>query len=553
MRRDKSWVWTWVLLLATLAMGFFVGKCTRGWGKTRGGGGRGMDKLEATLQLIDHNYVDSIDADQLLLDLIPTLMEQLDPHSSYLTAEERQKEKESMEGFFFGVGITFNTIKDTAVVVSVIPNGPSDLVGVRAGDRILSVDQQDIATANLPADSIRSLLRGPKGSVVKVTVKAFDSNDVRQISIRRGVVTMPQMDAAVMLSDSIGYIRFSSFTRSTYNEFMQSVAKLKQAGMEALILDLRDNAGGLLQPALMIANEFLPAQNLILYTEGAHAARQDVFSDGTGSLQHLPIYLLINGATASSAEIVTGAMQDNDRGIVLGQRSFGKGLVQQLFEYSDGSSLHLTIARYYTASGRCLQRPYDLGKGAEYYTNNLFERYSRGELFHADSIKIDPELLYKTMAGRSVYGGGGITPDIFIPQDTTGYTSYYGEVVQRGVLQRFAFEYADQHRILLERLEGAEPCYRFLSNQGLPWLLAEYARKRGIAPRHYLIQVSSELLNRAIIPQIVEYIYGAEEAWRVRTYTDPMVLRASQMIGEGILSPLNIPEEKCMIKEKMIE
>lgn len=541
------------MLGGMLALGFLLGRC-QGERQARATRGSGLSKLEATLSLIDKNYVDTIDANQLLLDLIPTLMKQLDPHSSYLTAEERAMEKESMEGFFYGVGITFNTIKDTAIVVSVIPNGPSDLVGMRAGDRLLSVDGLDIATSSLPADSIRSLLKGPKGSVVKVSVKAFDSEEVRQLSIRRGVVTMPQLDASVMLNDSLGYIRLPSFARNTYNDFMQSVARLMQEGMEGLVLDLRDNPGGLLQPALLIANEFLPAQKLIIYTEGAHQARNEIYSDGTGSLQRMPLYILVSGSSASSSEIVTGSMQDHDRAIVLGRRSFGKGLVQQLFEYADGSSLHLTIARYYTASGRCLQRPYDMGKGSAYYTDNLFERYSRGELYHADSIKIDPEHLYRTEAGRPVYGGGGITPDIFIPQDTTGYTSYYAEVASRGLLQKFAFEYADKHRTLLQRLEGSEPCYRFLMNQGLPWQLAEYARKEaGVVPRNYLIQLSKGWLNEAMVPMIVEYIYGGEEAWRVRTYTDPMVQRAIELMGEGVYSPLEIPEESRMITEKMIE
>lgn len=511
-----------------------------------------FDKLKATVQLIEDNYVDTVDVNDLVLELIPTLMSELDPHSTYLTAEQKLKEKENLEGFFYGIGVTFNVIKDTAIIVSVIPNGPSDLAGLKAGDRIISINKQPIAGAHkISADSVRSLLKGDKGSLVRLGIHSYNSTTEKHVSVKRGVVNMPQIDAAFMINDTLGYIRIPNFAMNTHNDFMQEIAKLESDGMKGLVLDLRDNPGGLLQPALLISNEILPAQSLIIYTEGAHQERRDVLSDGTGRLQNLPIYVLVNELSASSSEIVTGSLQDNDAAIVIGRRSFGKGLVQKSFEYYDGSSVHLTIARYHTASGRSLQRDYKMG-GDEEYSNDWLTRYSRGEMFHADSIKINPDQLFKTIGGRTVYGGGGITPDIFIPRDTNGITSYYVEVLNKGLVHQFAFEYADRYRNILKKLGTAEKCYSFLTHQGLVWQLAEYANKKGVRPKNYLIYLSQDQLNNILYPLVIDYIYGADSSWMVRGYSDPMVLKAVQLFGDGITKPEFIPQEKLLLPDSLI-
>lgn len=511
-----------------------------------------LDKLKATLHLIEENYVDTVDTDKLVLDLIPLLMHQLDPHSSYLTAEQRLEERKNMEGFFYGIGVSFNMIKDTAVIVSVTPNGPSDLVGLKAGDRIVSVDKMPITGKSFMADSVRSLLVGEKGSIVHLGIRDYNTSSEREVKVKRGTVNMPQIDASFMVNDTLGYIRIPSFAMNTHNEFMQAVARLESKGMKGLILDLRDNPGGLLQPALLISNEILPAQSLIIYQEGEHYKRTDMMSDGTGHLTHLPIYVLINEMTASSSEIVTGSLQDNDAAIVIGRRSFGKGLVQKSFDYYDGSSVHLTIARYHTASGRSLQRDYKLGDD-EAYNRDWIDRFSRGEMFHADSIKIDPNQLYWTKAGRPVYGGGGITPDIFVPRDTAGISSYYVEVLNKGIIHQFAFEYADRYRDILKKLGSAKKCYKFLENQGMVWQLSEYANKKGVRPKNYLIYLSQEQLNNVIYPLVIDYIYGADSAWMVRGFTDPMVTKAAKLFGEGITKPQLIPQEKRLLPDSILQ
>lgn len=501
-----------------------------------------MDKLKATLQMIDENYVDSVNVDDLVAQLIPTLIRQLDPHSTYLTAEERNSEQEKLDGFFYGVGISFNTILDTAVVIQTIPNGPSDIAGLRAGDRIVTIDGVDATGDTFTPDSIRSMLKGRKGSIVTLGIRPYNTTEISEVQVKRGVVNTSNVDATFMVNDSLGFIRLNGFSTTTHDDFMQSVAKLRNKGAKGLIIDLRDNPGGLVQPALLIANEMLPKGSLIIYTEGAHKKRSDVYSDGTGTLVGFPVYVLLNELSASSSEIVSGALQDNDVAVLIGRRSFGKGLMQKPFEYYDGSSVHLTIARYHTASGRSIQRDYKMGGDAA-YNNDWIDRVMGGEMFSADSIKLNPNLLYQTKGGRTVHGGGGIMPDIFVPRDTLGMTSYYVEVLNKGLVHEFAFVYADRYRDLLTRIGSVEEVYRFLDNQGMVWQLASFAQKKGVVPRNYLIAQSQKQLNSVIFPLVVDYLYGNDSAWKVRSLDDPMIKRAEELFAQGISSPLNIPKE----------
>lgn len=510
-----------------------------------------MDKLKATLQMIDESYVDSVDVDALVAQLIPTLISQLDPHSTYLTAEERAAEQENLDGFFYGVGISFNTILDTAVVIQTVPNGPSDIAGLKPGDRIVTIDGKNTTGNTFSPDSIRSLLKGKKGSIVTLGVRPYNTSEITEVQVKRGVVNTSNVDATFMVNDSLGFVRLKGFSVSTHDDFMQSVAKLRNSGAKGLILDLRDNPGGLVQPALLIANEMLPEGSLIIYTEGAHKKRSDVYSDGTGTLIGFPIYVLLNELSASSSEIVSGALQDNDIAVLIGRRSFGKGLMQKPFEYYDGSSVHLTIARYHTASGRSIQRDYKLG-GDEAYTHDWIDRVMGGEMFSADSVKLNPNLLYKTKAGRSVHGGGGIMPDIFVPRDTLGMTSYYAEVLNKGLVHEFSFVYADKYRNLLSRIGSLEEVYRFLDNQGLVWQLAKYAQKKGVVPRNYQIAQSQKQLNSILFPLVVDYLYGLDSSWKVRSLDDPMIKRAELLFSQRVYSPLAIPKEVKNVPDSLL-
>lgn len=510
-----------------------------------------MDKLKATLQMIDENYVDSVDVDALVAQLIPTLISQLDPHSTYLTAEERAAEQENLDGFFYGVGISFNTILDTAVVIQTVPNGPSDIAGLKPGDRIVTIDGKNTTGNTFSPDSIRSLLKGKKGSIVTLGVRPYNTSEISEVQVKRGVVNTSNVDATFMVNDSLGFVRLKGFSVSTHDDFMQSVAKLRNSGAKGLIIDLRDNPGGLVQPALLIANEMLPEGSLIIYTEGAHKKRSDVYSDGTGTLIGFPIYVLLNELSASSSEIVSGALQDNDVAVLIGRRSFGKGLMQKPFEYYDGSSVHLTIARYHTASGRSIQRDYKLG-GDEAYTHDWIDRVMGGEMFSADSVKLNPNLLYKTKAGRTVHGGGGIMPDIFVPRDTLGMTSYYAEVLNKGLVHKFSFVYADKYRNLLSRIGSLEEVYRFLDNQGLVWQLAKYAQKKGVVPRNYQIAQSQKQLNSILFPLVVDYLYGQDSSWKVRSLDDPMIKRAEGLFSQRVYSPLDIPKEVKNVPDSLL-
>lgn len=495
-------------------------------------------KLKVTLDLVEKHYVDTVSIDSIINQLVPAVFDQLDPHSFYLTAEQRSEEKESLEGQFFGIGITFNNVKDTIIVINTIPEGPSDIAGIKPGDRIIGVDSLEIAGRQFKDDSIRGLLRGPDQSIVSLKVLRPKDRSINTIQVRRGIVPIRQMDATYMINDTLGCIAFSRFTMNTYNEFIKAYTTLRQKGMKGLVIDLRDNPGGVMHAALMLSNTFLSKGDLIIYTEGKSEPRNNIYSDGTGSLKQLPIYILINEESASSSEIVSGSLQDNDRAIIIGRRSFGKGLVQRTFDYNDGSSLHLTISRYYTPSGRSIQKEYKLGKDRR-YQQEWYERLTSGEWFHEDSIRHN-DLVYRTKGGRTVYGGGGIIPDVFVPRDTTGYTSYFSEVASKGLLPKFAFLYSDRHRELLSNFGDETACYNFLRFQGLTWQFANYANTQGVRVRNYQIHLSQDLIANYLYRLIISYIYGQDAAAKISADKDPMITRAAELFDQKIYSPLDL-------------
>lgn len=531
-----------VVILLLIAVGggaFLLGRYTYDAGEY---GGQSLRKLRTTLGLIDKYYVDSVSVDSLIDGLIPRVFEQLDPHSFYLTAEQRREEKEMLEGHFFGIGVTFNMVKDTVIVISTVPNGPSDIVGIKPGDRIIAADGRNIAGQSIKDDSIRAILRGPEHSLVSLAVYRPKHQLVDTVRVRRASVPIRQMDAVYMVNDSLGCIAFSRFGMSTYNDFIKAYGTLHKKGMKGLIIDLRDNPGGILHAALLLSNSFLEDDRLIIYTEGRNDPRNNLMSDGTGMFKDIPLYILIDEGSASSSEIVSGALQDNDRAILIGRRSYGKGLVQRSFEYNDGSSLHLTVSRYFTPSGRSIQRSYKMGRD-ESYNNDWYERALNGEFFHKDSIRHNDNEVYKTVGGRTVYGGGGIIPDVFVPRDTVGYTSYFGEVARKGLIAKFAFLYADNHRDLLLKLGDAPTCYNFLKNQGLVWQFASYANTQGVRIKNYLVFLSQDLLFSHLSRLIISFIYGQDDAALIASYTDPMIRRAAEFFGRGVYSPLDLREE----------
>ena len=541
-----------ILLVAVGIGGYFVGQNNRTIYLIGNKNMSALDKLEATLDLVEKYYVDSVDPVYLVQEMIPTLMAQLDPHSSYLTAEERKAEAESMVGSFYGIGVTFNYLLDTIVVLDVLPNGPSDIAGIRPGERIIRVDGISYEGLDVTPDSIRSKLKGEEGSFVDLTLRDPETGREREVSVKRGAVAVNTVEASYLRSDSLGVIKLTSFGSNTYADFMSAYGSLREEGAKGIILDLRGNPGGVLEPALRISNEMLPGNSLIMYMEGKSVPREDFMSDGTGSLIGLPLYVLIDELSASASEIVSGALQDNDAAIILGRRSFGKGLVQKLFEYRDGSSIHLTIARYYTPSGRSIQRSYTLGDGRS-YNQDWIDRFAKGELFSKDSIHFDPELLYHTAGDRPVYGGGGIMPDIFIPQDTLGLNSYTNQIFSAGVIPEYAFLYADKYRKILKRLPSSEDAVKFLRRQNLVWKMAEHANdKYGIRVRSFLVNQAHAQLERLLISSVLSYTWGTDAAEEYIRRDDPTMEAVDDLFRKGVYSPMDIPVDRILLNDSVL-
>ncbi len=489
----------------------------------------GSNKLNYLLQIIDNNYVDTINVNDLVEDAMPTILSELDPHSSYISASEAEETGEELKGSFSGIGIRFTVQKDTVNVMNVIKGGPSEKVGVLAGDRIIAAD--DSTLVGMESRDIMKRLRGPKESKVKLTIVRHGYKKPINITVVRGDVPVESVDSYFMLNDNTGYISIESFGETTYPEMLTALAQLNMRGMKNLVIDLRGNRGGYMQTAIMMVNEFLPGGQLVVYTEGRKSAREEYRTDGRGSFQQLPLIVLVDEGSASASEIFAGAIQDNDRGTIIGRRSFGKGLVQQPIEFKDGSVVRLTIARYYTPSGRCIQKPYEKGKGEE-YENDLMARYERGEFFSADSIHQDgPE--YKTRIGRTVYGGGGIMPDIFIPEDTTLYTSYYKEAQFSGLTIQYAFLFTDQHRQQLMSFKNVGAMEAWLKRQNLLEQFARYGEEHGLKRRNLMLQRSAPLFERSLIANI---IYNAQDQqWRLQylSMEDPTIQRAIQLFEAG--------------------
>ena len=498
------------------------------------------NKLNNLLHIVDDQYVDTININDVVEKAMPQILSELDPHSVYIGAKDVQIANDDLKGSFSGVGIEFTIRNDTVRVQNVIGNGPAERAGLIAGDKIVEVDDSPFVGKIVTNEEAMHRLKGPKDTKVKLGIVRYGEKNLRHITVTRGEIPTKSVTASYMLDDKTGYIKIKNFGENTYPELLIALAKLSQEGFSNLVIDLRNNTGGYLASAVQIANEFLSKGQLIVYTEGRKSPRQDYRSDGRGSYQNLPLVVLIDEASASASEILAGSIQDNDRGTIIGRRSFGKGLVQQPIEFSDHSMIRLTVARYYTPSGRCIQKPYTSGSDKN-YEEDLLTRYQHGEFFSQDSIKhTGPE--YHTGNGRVVYGGGGITPDIFVPEDTLGMTSYYMEASMSGMILQFAFNYTDENRSKMNDFKSASGLEHYLKRQNIVEKFVTWADKNGLKRRNLMIQKSYKLLERYLYSRII-YNMLDEEAWtEYLNNDDPAIQETLKLFRNNASFPK--PEEK---------
>ena len=495
----------------------------------------GSNRLNNLLHIIDDQYVDNVNIDSLVDKAIPQILSDLDPHSVYITAKDMQAANDELKGSFSGVGIEFNIRQDTLHVQNVIKNAPAERAGLLAGDKVVTIDGKPFVGKIVTNDEAMRRLKGPKDTKVRIGVLRYGHKKPLEFTVTRGDIPQKSITATYMLDDDTGYIRIKNFGERTYPDMLIALAKLSQEGCKNLVIDLRDNTGGFLQSAVQMANEFLPKNKLIVYTQGRKSQRQDYVSDGKGSYQRMPLVVLINEGSASSSEIFAGAMQDNDRATVIGRRSFGKGLVQQQMGFTDGSLIRLTIARYYTPSGRCIQKPYTTGDAAD-YEQDIYSRYQHGEFFSQDSIKHTGPA-YHTGIGRLVYGGGGITPDIFVAEDTIGLTSYFKQAAMSGLILQFAYNYTDNNRQKLAKYKTLKELTDYLGKQNLVEQFATYADKHGLQRRNLMIRKSHKMLSRFIISRIV-YNMLDDEVWtQYLNEDDPVITAALKVFKNNAAFP----------------
>jgi carboxyl-terminal processing protease len=542
--KSKKTTW-WIISSITISLiigivigGFFSGKSF----------GRRLfltpkNKISVILDIINEDYVDTVNLKEITENAIVNIINELDPHSCYISGSELQSINDEMEGFYGGIGAEYFFYKDTIVVVNVNHGGPSSQAGLLAGDRIVYVNDSLSAGTSVTEEIIVQNLRGPVGSSVKLGIRRNLTDSILEYNIKRGNIQIATVKAAYEVEKGIGFIKMDKFSHTTYYEFLQAITKLMAKGCNAFIIDLRMNNGGSFEAAIKIVNEFLPANRKIVYAEGKSFPRMESISDGSGNLPENPIVILIDQMSASASEIVAGALQDNDRGLIIGRRSYGKGLVQNQIELSDGSAVRLTVARYYTPSGRNIQRRYELGKSDEYNQEWLAQIYN-GEAFHADSIKKDTTIVYKTMHGRTVYGNGGIIPDIFVPIDTTHLSPYYLNLENKGIFRKFAFEYSDKNRAFLKEFKNYPAMLEYLKTQPILSEIIRFAEENGVKRRTALISRSAEQIQSTAYAHIVNNYFGEEALYPVYLSNDPVIRQAINAIRKNEAKPEAIAAQK---------
>ncbi|MDA3891931.1 MAG: S41 family peptidase [Salinivirgaceae bacterium] len=488
------------------------------------------NKLDATLNYIDSEYVDSVDVPGIVEKTIPIILENLDPHSIYIPAKDVEAMNEPLEGNFDGIGVQFNIQKDTVAVIKTIFGGPSEKVGLKDGDRIVKVNDSLIAGIGITNTQVMNLLRGKKGTKVVVGIFRRGESKLIDFTIMRDRIPLYSVDVSYMLDDNTGYIKISKFAKTTYKEFQDAIAKLSNKGMTNVVLDLRSNSGGFLTSAINIADEFLEKGKLIVYTEGRARSKSSYFATHRASCNDLGVSVLIDEWSASASEIVSGAIQDNDRGLIVGRRSFGKGLVQEPVAFADGSGMRLTIARYYTPAGRCIQRPYENGQ-EDYYTD-IHKRFMNGEFLEQDSIQFPDSLKYYTSEGRVVYGGGGIMPDKFIPADTNGTSEYLAVVRRKGLEYQFSFEFTDKNRGQLSSFKSLDELTNYVDNQRLLEKFIIFAEKNGVKPNKSDLKESGKTIEVQIKALIARNIFDNDGFYPVIKEIDKTLLEALRLNNE---------------------
>lgn len=527
--KSKLKIWLPLILAVTFAAGLSLG-----WFMNRPEElTPGEKKLRELFAIISEDYVDPVDLDSLIERSIPGILANLDPHSAYISLADKAMPDE-LDGSFSGIGIQFQLFNDTVCVVEAMSGGPAEKVGIMAGDRIVSVDGKNIASINISNEDVFKLLRGKKNTKVTLGIRRPGSPKVVNFTVERGDIPVTSIDAAYMVSPTVGYVKINKFARNTYAEFLQSMTSLTNHGARDFIIDLRGNTGGYMEPAIMMVNEFLPARCKIVSTKGRHPQDNSVvISDGSGSFRNARVAVLTDENTASASEIFSGAIQDNDRGLIIGRRSFGKGLVQRPIQLKDGSEIRLTVQRYYTPSGRSIQKDYTPGRNDQ-YEYEIFERYRNGEMQSADSVKFDKKLLFKTATGRQVYGGGGIMPDIFMPNDTTAYTGYFVSAFNQGLFQKFAYEYCDLNRADLEKAKNVNELLKLLPPDNILLnAFVQYAVTQGLPARWYYINISQGLIVKQVKALIARDILGIPAYYEINNSDDSNVIRALREITGG--------------------
>ena len=535
MGSKKNFVFVPLLLAITLATGIFIGNSLKKNAQitTAGLNFNTTNKINTIIQLVEHGYVDSVNTHEIIEKTIPSLFKDLDPHSTYIPAKIMKDEQEKMQGNFSGIGVQFSIQEDTVRVIEVISGGPSSKVGLLAGDRIVSVNDSVIAGVGVDNNVVMGLLRGDKGSKVRVGILRAGFSDEFEFEITRGDIPIFSVDVAYPIDEETGYIKVSRFGEQTYHEFMEGVKKLDKLGVRKMIIDLRGNTGGSLTSVIRMVDEFLNKDDLILFTKGLNQPKKTYNATARNTCINKEAYILIDEYSASASEIFAGALQDNDRGIVIGRRSFGKGLVQEQIPFSDGSAVRLTVARFYTPSGRNIQKPYDEGK--DKYYQDLMERVQNGELQESDSIHGNESLKFYTKAGRLVYGGGGITPDIFVPVDTTGYSTYFMKLVQKGTIYQFAYAYADQHRDALTAFKSPEEIEDYLDKNKVYNELIKYAEGKGIPYNEKDAKESEFIIRTQTKAYIARNILGDDGFYPIIQHIDKTLLKAIDVTKENLL------------------
>lgn len=527
--RKKIGVWLPIWVSIGIAIGIFVGSKYGQFGAS--GRMESSGKIDAVLNYIRESYVDTVNTRLLVEDALPHIIHELDPHSEYISAAQMKRVNEDLEGHFSGIGVSFYVLRDTIVVTSIVPGGPSEAAGIMPWDRIVMVDDSLMAGKKIQNEDVLKTLRGERGSEVTLGIRRNEADDLINITVTRDDIPMNSVNATYMLTDKIGFIKLGrNFGFNTFSEFISAISMLKSRGATGFVIDLRGNVGGSLDVVVAMLNEFLDKGDLIVYTEGRNFPRTDNYANGSGTCKEDDVVVLIDELSASASEIFAGAIQDHDRGLVIGRRSFGKGLVQSQRNFPDGSAVRLTVARYYTASGRSIQRGYEKGKYDEYEMDAI-NRYLRGDYVNVDTT--NNLVPFTTLGGRTVYGGDGIMPDLFIARDTTGINSYYNAVVNRRLDEEYAMLYSDVNREKLNSFETWQELHKYLLQQPLLLNLVSYADHHGIRRRPYYIQESSDLLDNVMHAYIVRNFFGEEGFWEAYYKDDPLIKKGVELIETG--------------------